>query len=287
MGSTGSYAGYRARKLVNALMLVLVGAGALASIAFLLAVLGYIVVQGGSALNLAFFTQTPKPVGELGGGMANAIAGTAVLVALACLLGLPLGIGAGIYLAEYGRQSRLAALVRFTTDVFAGIPSIVIGLFAYALVVLSTRSFSAIAGAIALAVIMLPTVIRTTEEMLRLVPDSLREAGLALGIPRWKMILQIILPSAMGGILTGVILAIARVAGETAPLLFTAFGNRYWNWNVTEPIAALPLQVFTYAISPYDDWHRQAWAGAFVLVGLVLLLSATARFLGSRSGFRR
>jgi phosphate transport system permease protein len=259
------------------------GLANLVVIGFLLAVLGYVLVQGGSALNLAFFTETPKPVGEVGGGMANAIVGTLVLVGLACLLGLPVGIGAGVYLAEYGRGSRLATLVRFTTDVLTGIPSITIGLFAYTLIVLPMRSFSALAGGVALAIIMLPTVTRATEEMLRLVPDSLREGGLALGIPRWKTVLQIALPTAMSGILTGALLAVARAAGETAPLLFTAFGNRFWNSDLTQPIAALPLQIFAYAIAPYDDWHRQAWAGALVLVGLVLVLSATARFIGARS----
>jgi phosphate transport system permease protein len=264
-------------------MLAVVAATALLSVGALLAVLGYVVVQGGPALDLAFFTETPKPVGEPGGGMANAIAGTLVLVALACALGLPVGAGAGIYLAEYGRDSRLATAIRFMTDVLTGIPSITVGLFAYALVVLPMRSFSALAGGVALAIIMLPTVIRATEEMLRLVPDGLREASLALGVPRWKTIMRVTFPSALGGIVTGALLAVARVAGETAPLLFTAFGNRYWSWDLFQPIAAVPLQIFTYAISPYEDWHRQAWAGALVLVGLVLLLSATARLVSARS----
>ncbi|MBI4493684.1 MAG: phosphate ABC transporter permease PstA [Chloroflexi bacterium] len=276
--------GYRRRKVANVAMLALAGLGTLVAIGFLLAVLGYILVQGGSALNLAFFTETPRPVGEPGGGMAQAIVGTLVLVALACLLGLPVGIGAGVYLAEYDRQSRLATAIRFTTDVLTGIPSITIGLFAYSLLVLPMRSFSALAGGVALAIIMLPTVARATEEMLRLVPASLREAGLALGIPRWKTALWIVVPTALSGILTGALLAVARVAGETAPLLFTAFGNRFWNWDLRQPIAALPLQLFQYAISPYEEWHRQAWAGALVLVGLVLLLSAAARALGTRSG---
>ena len=279
--------GYRRRKVTNALMLALMGLANLVVIGFLLAVLGYVLVQGGSALNLAFFTETPKPVGEVGGGMANAIVGTLILVGLACLLGLPVGIGAGVYLAEYGRGTWLATLVRFTTDVLTGIPSITIGLFAYTLIVLPMRGFSAFAGGVALAIIMLPTVTRATEEMLRLVPDSLREGGLALGIPRWKTVLRIALPTAMSGILTGALLAVARAAGETAPLLFTAFGNRFWSWDLAQPIAALPLQIFSYAIAPYDDWHRQAWAGALVLVGLVLVLSATARFIGARSGLTR
>ncbi len=284
LGLRGSY---RRRKAASLAILGLMGAATLVAVGFLLAVLGYVLAQGGSALNLAFLTQTPRPVGEPGGGMAHAIVGTLILLALASLLGLPVGVGAGIYLAEYGRTSRLATLIRFTTDVLTGIPSITIGLFAYTLLVLPMRSFSALAGGVALAIIMLPTVTRTTEEMLRLVPDSLREAGLALGVPRWKTVLQVAVPAATGGILTGAMLAIARVAGETAPLLFTAFGNRYWNLDPTQPIAALPLQIFTYAIAPYDDWHRQAWAGALVLVGLVLALSAAARFFGARSGLTR
>jgi len=275
-------AGYRRRRLTNALMLALVGAAALLCVGVLVAVLGYTVVQGAGALNLAFLTQTPKPVGEPGGGMANAIAGTLVLVALGCLLGLPVGIGAGVYLGEYGRTSRLATLVRFAADVLTGVPSITIGLFAYALVVLPMRHFSALAGGVALAIIMLPTVTRTTEEILHLVPESLREAGLALGVPRWKIVTWITVPSALTGITTGAMLAVARAAGETAPLLFTAFGNRFWSWDLRQPIAALPLQIFAYAISPYRDWHRQAWAGALVLVGLVLLLSILARVAGAR-----
>jgi phosphate transport system permease protein len=251
------------------------------AVAVLLAVLGYIVVQGASSLNLAFLTQTPKPVGEAGGGMANAIVGTLILVAIAIVVGLPVGIGAGVYLAEYGR-GRFARTVRFVADVLTGIPSITIGLFAYTLLVVPLRSFSAIAGGFALGIIMLPVVTRTTEEMVRLVPLPLREGALALGIPRWKMIVRIVLPTALGGIVTGALLAIARVAGETAPLLFTAFGNQFWNWSLREPIAALPLQIFTYAVSPYDDWHRQAWAGALVLVGLILLLSIGARILVRR-----
>lgn len=274
---------YYRRRVVNALMLVLVGTGTSLALGFLIAVLGYVVVRGGPALNLAFFIETPKPVGEPGGGMANAIAGTLILVALASLLGLPAGIGAGVYLAEYGGQGRLAMLIRFAIDVLSGIPSITIGLFAYTLIVLPMGSFSALAGAVALAVIMLPTVARATEEMVRLVPGSMREAGLALGVPRWKTIAWIVLPGARDGILTGAMLALARAAGETAPLLFTAFGNRFWSFDPLQPIAALPLQIFVYAVSPYDDWHRQAWAGALVLVGLVLLLSATARAFSARA----
>jgi phosphate transport system permease protein len=275
---------YLRRRLVSGVMIGLIGLSMLLAAALLLAVLGYIVVQGVGGLTPEFFLGTPRPVGEPGGGMANAIVGTLVLVGLASLVGLPMGIGAGVFLAEYGRSGRLGTLVRFTIDVLTGIPSITLGLFAYTLVVLPMRSFSALAGSAALAILMLPTVARATEEMLRLVPDSLREAGLALGIPRWKTTLRLILPTALGGILTGALLAIARAAGETAPLLFTAFGNRSWSWDLGRPIAALPLQIFAYAISPYDDWHRQAWAGALVLVGLVLLLSVGARLLAARSG---
>ena len=269
------------RKATSLALLGLCVAALGLAVAVLLAVLGYIVVQGASSLNLAFLTQTPKPVGEAGGGMANAIVGTLILVAMAIVVGLPVGIGAGVYLAEYG-NGRFARTVRFVADVLTGIPSITIGLFAYTLLVVPLRSFSAIAGGFALGIIMLPVVTRTTEEMVRLVPLPLREGAFALGIPRWKMIVRIVLPTALGGIVTGALLAIARVAGETAPLLFTAFGNQFWNWSLREPIAALPLQIFAYAVSPYDDWHRQAWAGALVLVGLILLLSIGARILVRR-----
>ena len=270
------------RRLVASLMLGLCYVGLAAALVVLVAVLGYVVIQGASSLNLDFFTQTPKPVGEVGGGFANAIVGTLIIVGIAIVIGLPLGIGSGIYLAEYGRQNRLATAVRFTADVLTGIPSITIGLFAYTLVVVPFQTFSAIAGGFALGIIMLPILTRTTEEMVRLVPSSLREGAIALGIPRWRIVLSVVLPTALNGIATGVVLSIARVAGETAPLLFTAFGNTFWSWSVRQPIAALPLQIFSYAIAPYDDWHRQAWAGALVLVLLVLILSLSARALVSR-----
>ena len=269
------------RKILNLVMLGLCLAALGAAVIVLMAVLGYVVVQGAGSVNLAFLVNTPRPVGEAGGGMANSLVGTIILVVLASLFGLPLGIGAGIYLAEYGR-GRLATAVRFAADVLTGIPSITIGLFAYAALVVPFRTFSAIAGGVALGVIMLPVVTRTTEEMIRLVPGSLREAALALGAPRWRVILSIVLPTALGGIVTGALLAVARVAGETAPLLFTAFGNQFWSRSLIQPIAALPLQIFAYAISPYDDWHRQAWAGALVLVSLVLCLSVAARVLARR-----
>jgi phosphate transport system permease protein len=271
-----------ARRVVNRLMAGLTALAAGAVILPLVAVLGFLLWQGISAVNVDFFTRLPKPVGEPGGGMANAIAGTLMLVALAACVGLPVGILGGVYLAE-SRDRRFPWLVRFLADVLNGVPSIVVGIFAYSLVVLPMRRFSAIAGAFALAVIMLPIVVRTSEELVRLVPSSLREAALALGIPEWKVILRVVLPTARAGIVTGVMVAIARVAGETAPLLFTAFGNRFWHQGLDQPIAALPLQIFAYAIAPYDDWHRQAWAGALVLLALVFVVSLAAR-LATRGG---
>ncbi|MCL5025921.1 MAG: phosphate ABC transporter permease PstA [Chloroflexi bacterium] len=274
---------YQRRRAADAFMTGLAFLAAAAAIGVLVVVLAYIVVQGATALSPAFFTQVPKPVGEPGGGMANAIVGTLYLVALACVIGLPIGIGAGIYLAEYGRQGRLASLVRFVTDVLTGVPSIVIGIFAYTIIVLTMRGFSALAGSVALAIIMIPIVTKAAEEIIRLVPNDVREASLAVGATRSQTIIRVVLPSAGGGILTGVMLAIARAAGETAPLLFTAFGNRFWNLDPTKPIAAMPLQIFNYAISPYEDWHAQAWAGALVLVALVLITSVTARFFARRT----
>ena len=242
----------------------------------LIAVFGYLVYRGAGSINWAFLTQTPKPVGEAGGGMANAIVGSAFILALASILGVPLGIGAGIYLAEYGRN-RLGDIIRFTSDVLNGVPSIVIGIVAYAIVVLYQKHFSALAGGVALAIMMIPTIARTTEEMLLLVPQALREAAYGLGIPRWRTTLSITLRTATSGVITGIMLAFARVAGETAPLLFTAFGNQYWNLHTDQPTAALPLQIFNYAISPYDEWHRQAWAGALVLIVLIVSSVAAVR----------
>lgn len=275
------------RRLVNHLMGGLTALSALLVILPLLLILGFLVYQGASALNFAFFTHLPKPVGEPGGGMGNAIVGTAILLGLATGLGLPLGILGGVYLSE-SRDRRLPWLVRFLADVLNGVPSIVIGIFAYTLVVLPMRRFSALAGGVALAVIMLPIVLRTTEEMVRLVPASLREAALALGIPEWKMVLRVVLPTARAGIITGAMVAVARIAGETAPLLFTAFGNRFWQHGLDQPIAVLPLQIFAYAIAPYDDWRRQAWAGALVLIALIFLTSLVARLVtkGRFSGVR-
>ena len=270
----------RARRAVNLLMSWLSAAAAVLVVLPLLLIFGFLLWQGASAVNVDFFTHLPKPVGEVGGGMANAIVGTLILLALAAVLGLPIGILGGLYLAE-SRDARLPWLARFLADVLNGVPSIVIGIFAYTVVVLPMRRFSALAGAFALAVIMLPIVVRTSEELVRLVPASLREAALALGIPQWKVLLRVVLPTARAGIITGVMVAIARVAGETAPLLFTAFGNRFWHQTLDQPIAALPLQIFAYAIAPYDDWHRQAWAGALVLIGLVFTVSLAARVVTS------
>jgi phosphate transport system permease protein len=242
----------------------------------LFAIFAYLVYRGVGSINWAFLTQTPKPVGETGGGMANAIVGSALILALASILGIPLGIGAGIYLAEFGRN-RLGDAVRFTADVLSGVPSIVIGIVAYAIVVLAQKHFSALAGGVALAIMMIPTIARTTEEMLLLVPQALREAAYGLGIPRWRTTLSITLRTATSGVVTGVMLAFARIAGETAPLLFTALGNQYWNLRIDQPTAALPLQIYAYALSPYDDWHRQAWAGALVLIILIVASVAAVR----------
>jgi phosphate transport system permease protein len=239
----------------------------------LFAIFAYLIYKGIGSINLAFLTQTPKPVGEPGGGMANAIAGSIVILGIASLLGVPLGIGAGIFLSEYGRNT-YGDIVRFVSDVMNGVPSIVIGIVAYGLVVMRQKHFSALAGGVALAIMMVPTIARTTEQMLLLVPQAIREAAYGLGVSRWRTTLSITLRTATSGVITGVMLAFARVAGETAPLLFTAFGNQFWNWKPDQPTAALSLQIFTYAISPFDEWHRQAWAGALVLI--VLIVSAVA-----------
>ena len=244
----------------------------------LVAIFAYLVIKGAGALNLAFLTDPPKPVGEPGGGMANAIVGSVMILGIASLFGVPIGIAAGVYLAEYGRN-RLGKLVRFTADVLNGVPSIVIGLVAYGLVVIAQKHFSAFAGGVALSIMMIPTVTRATEEMLLLVPQSVREAALGLGIPHWRTTVSITLATARSGIITGVMLAFARVAGETAPLLFTAFGNQFWSFSPRQPIAALPLQIFTYAISPFDEWHRQAWAGALALVILIVGTTTVVRFV--------
>ncbi len=252
----------------------------------LLAIFGYLVYKGVGSISWDFLTQTPKPVGEPGGGMANAIEGSAVILGLASLLGIPVGIGAGIYLAEYGRGGYLGFIVRFVSDVLNGVPSIVIGIVAYSLVVLKQKHFSALAGGVALAIMMIPTITRTTEEMLLLVPSQIREAAFGLGVPQWRTTLSITLRTALPGVITGVMLAFARVAGETAPLLFTAFGNQFWNFNLNQPTAALPLQIFAYAISPFDEWHKQAWAGALVLIVMIVVAVSAVRLAVSRGNLR-
>ncbi len=278
----------RARQRVNVVMSRLAAGAAGLVILPLVLIFAFLLYQGASALSVGFFTHMPKPVGEPGGGMANAIVGSLILIALAAAVGVPLGLIAGVYVAE-SRDRRLPWLVRFVADVLNGVPSIVIGIFAYTIVVLPMRRFSALAGGVALGLIMIPIVLRTTEELVKLVPSSLREAALALGLPEWKVVLRIVLPTARAGIVTGVMVAVARVAGETAPLLFTAFGNRFWSTAVDQPIAALPIQIFAYAISPFDDWHRQAWAGALVLIVMVCLVSVAARLAtgSTRSEARR
>src|SRR5215471_14476145 len=247
----------------------------------LVAIFGYLVYRGIGSINWAFFTQTPKPVGEEGGGMANAIAGSAFILGIASIIGVPFGIGAGIYLAEFGRN-KYGAAIRFTADVLNGVPSIVIGIVAYAIVVLYQKHFSALAGGVALAIMMVPTISRTTEEMLLLVPQALREAAYGLGVPRWRTTLSITLRTATSGVITGIMLAFARVAGETAPLLFTALGNQYWNLRPSQPTAALPMQIYVYANSPYDDWHRQAWAGSLVLIILIVGAISAVRYVVRR-----
>jgi len=250
----------------------------------LVAIFGYLLYRGVGSMNWAFFTQTPKPVGEEGGGMANAIVGSIVILGIASLIGVPFGVGAGIYLAEFGRN-RFGKAIRFTADVLNGVPSIVIGIVAYAIVVLYQKHFSALAGGVALAIMMVPTISRTTEEMLLLVPQALREAAYGLGVPYWRTTLSITLRTATSGVITGIMLAFARVAGETAPLLFTAFGNQYWNMRTDQPTAALPLQIYVYANSPYDDWHRQAWAGSLVLIILIVTAIAAVRYAVRRGSF--
>lgn len=266
------------RKTKNNAMLLFSLACLLIAVTPLVLIFSYTLIQGISALNLDFFIQMPKPVGETGGGMANAIVGTGILIGLGALFGLPVGIMAGIYLAEYG-DNPFAATVRFLADVLSGIPSIVVGVVAYIIVVLPMKHFSALAGGVALAILMIPTVTRTTEEMIRLVPQSYREAGLAIGIPRWKTTLRIILPTALKGITTGILLAIARAAGETAPLLFTALGNRFWSTAIDQPIGSLTVFIYDYSKAPFEDWIRQAWGAAFVLIGLIFILSLIFRIV--------
>jgi len=268
----------RWRKFVNLLMLGLTGVCVTVAVSTLLIILGYLVIHGARSLSWSFFTQLPKPVGEAGGGMANAILGSAKLIFLASCIGIPIGCITGIYLAEFGGKT-FSFLVRYTTDLLNGVPSIVIGIFAYTLVVLPMHHFSALAGGFALGVMMIPIAVRSTEEFLRAIPRSLREGSVALGASKWKTIVRVVIPAAIGGITTGIMLDIARVAGETAPLLFTAFSNRYWSPGWNQPTASLPVMIYTYAIAPYDDWHRQAWAAALVLLALVLLTNIVARLV--------
>lgn len=269
------------RKSLNLVMLTITGLAALVVVSILFFILGYLVWNGGSAINWDFFTQLPKPVGETGGGMANAIVGSAKLLLLASLFGLPIGFLGGVYLAEFGGKT-FSFIVRYTTDLLNGVPSIVIGIVAYSLLVLPVKHFSTLAGGAALGIMMIPIAVRTSEEFLNAVPNSLREGAMALGANKWKTIATVTIPAAFQGILTGVMLDLARVAGETAPLLFTAFSNRFWSPGWGQPTASLPVMIFTYAVAPYDDWHRQAWAAGLVLLGLILVANIAARMILAR-----
>jgi phosphate transport system permease protein len=271
-------ASYARRKAVDVGFRLACGVALALALLPLVSVLYFTASRGIGGINLDFFTKLPKPVGETGGGMANALDGSAKLVFMACLLGMPVGVLAGVFLAEF-RGSRFATAVRFAADVMAGIPSITTGVVVYTIVVLRMGRFSALAGSIALAIIMLPTITRTTEELLLLVPGTLREAALGLGVPKWRATLRVVLRTAAPGIATGVMLAVARIGGETAPLLFTAFNNRFWSRGLDQPVASLPVQIYTYAVSPFEDWHQQAWAAALVLVTSILLLNVTAKVL--------
>jgi phosphate transport system permease protein len=266
------------RKQTNRFFMALLGLATLIAVVPLFSVFIYVFRKGLPALNLDFFTRLPAPVGELGGGMGNAVLGTLILVALAGAIGIPIGIACGVYLSEYD-SGKIAASLRFTIDLLASVPSIIVGLFAYALIVVPTRHFSAYAGGFALSVIMIPTIGRSTEELLKLVPTHIREAGLALGISRWKVIIRVVLRGSLSGIATAVMLAVGRAAGETAPLLFTALNSRYWPHGLNQPISSLPVQIYTYAISPYEDWQKQAWAGALLLLGFVFVLNLLMRLV--------
>ncbi len=276
---------HRWRNFKNALMQAIAFLCAILVVVPLFLVLYHLVKEGFSSINLAFFTQLPKPVGESGGGMANAIIGSFILLGQAAVFGVPIGVLGGVFLSEYG-SSRLNRWIRFAADVLNGVPSITWGMVVYALIVVPMKGFSALAGGIVLGMMMVPLVMRTTEEVMQLVPGGYREAALALGIAKWRAIVQIVVRTALKGIVTGILLALARVAGETAPLLFTAFGNHFWTHKLTDPISAMPLQIFAYAISPYDDWHRLAWAGALVLVMFVLVINISVRLL-TRDRFHR
>lgn len=271
------------RHIASGVMITLTYLAAVLATLPLILILLHLVQKGASSISLDFFTEMPRPVGEPGGGMANAIVGTLILIGVACAIGLPLGIGGGLFLLD-NKGTRFANVIRFLSDVLNGLPSIVMGIFAWEFLVRPIGHFSAIAGGIALGAMMIPLVTRTTEEMLAIVPTSLREAALALGYPRWRTSIAVVLRTALAGIVTGALVAVARIAGETAPLLFTALGNQFWSTNLTEPIAALPLQIFAYAISPYESWHSLAWAGALVLISMVLIISIVARAV-TRSKF--
>lgn len=273
--------GYRRRQWVNHFAFMITAACAVITLGILFFVLGYVTYHGFSSLSWNFFTKLPAPVGETGGGMANAIVGTMKLISVAAVIGLPIGILGGIYLAEYGNNT-LGFFVRYAADIINGVPSIVMGIFAYSVVVLPMRHFSSLAGSVALSIMLIPIAVRSTEEFLKLVPNAIRESALALGLPRWKVITHVVIPTAFHGLLTGVLLNVSRISGETAPLLFTAFGNRYWSDGLLNPISSLPVMIFTYAVSPYEDWHKQAWAAALVLLMLVLATNIGARFLMRR-----
>jgi phosphate transport system permease protein len=269
------------RKIVNVLMLTLTGVCAIFTVSVLFLILGYLIYNGGRSLSWEFFTRLPAPVGETGGGMANAIVGSAKLLFLATLVGVPVGLLGGLYLAEFGERT-VPFVVRYMADLLNGVPSIVIGIFAYAVIVLRARHFSTWAGGVALGIMMIPIVLRSTEEFLRTVPRSMREGAMALGASRWRMIVSVVVPAASRGIITAILLALARVAGETAPLLFTAFGNRFWSPGWSQPTASLPVMIYTYAVGPYEDWHQQAWAAGLVLLGLVLVTNVAVRLIVSR-----
>ena len=275
------------RKSLNAVMLSLTGLCAALTVSALFFILGYLMYNGGKDLSWSFFTHLPAPVGEVGGGMANAIVGTMKLLFVAALIGVPFGLLGGVYLAEFGGRT-MPFIIRYTADLLNGVPSIVVGIFAYALVVMPMHHFSTLAGGFALGIMVIPTVLRNTESFLRDVPSSLREGSFALGANKWRMVATVVLPAASRGILTGVLLALARVAGETAPLIFTAFGNRYWSPGWMQPTSSLPVIIYTYATGPYEDWHRQAWAAGLVLLGLVLVTNITVRaFLSRGSSYER
>jgi len=275
---------YIKRKTKERIFIGAIYCAAIIAIIPLISIVGFILIEGVKALNFDFFTRLPTPAGQMGGGMANALVGSLMIIVLASLIGLPVGIFGGVWLAEYGKGKR-GFLIRYSADVLSGIPSIVVGIFVYTLMVLFMRRFSAIAGGVALAIIMIPTITRTTEELVKMVPTSLREAALALGIPEWRVILFIVLRTAWNGIFTGVMLAIARVSGETAPLLFTSFNNQYWNFSFDQPTASMTVQIFNYAISPFQEWHSKAWAGSLTLVLIVLSITLTVRRFSKRISY--